>query len=243
VRAVADVSNLILDPDLDSYYVMDTTVLRVPSIVVTAGRLTDRAVLAESGGTGARAGTALLVATARAQVQSDAAAVDEGLRKALASTRSRSLGPGLLPQLDRLRSAVSAFAPPTADIGVEPGDRTATQDAAARGPVRDAALALEAGALDQLDLLLATRQSAGLGQRSLVFGLVGAGAAVALTCWWLSGPRRRGRLDEHDDDEDDDGPGVEEPEQSPELVEARELLESRRLVRVGRAVSAQREKR
>ena len=49
---VGDESNLTLDPDLDTYYLMDTLQFRLPVLLDVAGRSVDRAVLA---GTGPRA--------------------------------------------------------------------------------------------------------------------------------------------------------------------------------------------
>jgi diguanylate cyclase (GGDEF)-like protein len=42
---VGDVSNLTLDPDLDTYYLMDTLQFRLPVLLDTAGRSVDRAIL------------------------------------------------------------------------------------------------------------------------------------------------------------------------------------------------------
>ncbi len=254
VRAVGDTSTLILDPVLDSYYVMDTTLLRVPELLVNAGLIVDRATLNSTPGGASAAGTsaaakaaaqavAIDIATSRVQLQNDAAAADEGLRKSLAVTASRTLGSALVSRVDRLRAAIAVLAPPTAEVGVAPVAATAAQLAAARGPVRDNAVALEAGGLDQLDLLLAARQSQLESERRLVFGLLAAGAALAVGCWWVLGLRRRAENDPDDADlDDEDGPEQPEVEEEPELVEARDLLESRRLVRVGRAVSPTREK-
>ena len=45
-RKVGDGSRLILDPQLDSYYVMNAALLRIPEILVDSGRYTDLSVLA-----------------------------------------------------------------------------------------------------------------------------------------------------------------------------------------------------
>ncbi|GAA2706250.1 hypothetical protein [Actinoplanes palleronii] len=49
IVAVSDASNLTLDPDLDSYYVMDALVFRLPLLLDQAGRAVDETVLATGG--------------------------------------------------------------------------------------------------------------------------------------------------------------------------------------------------
>src|SRR5439155_996973 len=45
INRVSDRSNLTLDPDLDSYYVMDALVFRVPSLLATPGQAVDEALI------------------------------------------------------------------------------------------------------------------------------------------------------------------------------------------------------
>src|SRR5262249_35270555 len=49
VSRIADESNLILDPDLDSYYTMSVVVLRLPELVATAVELSDSAAAVRRG--------------------------------------------------------------------------------------------------------------------------------------------------------------------------------------------------
>ncbi len=235
--AVGDSSNLILDPDLDSYYVMDATLLRVPTVLVESGRVNDLS---------ARPHTdALAIEVARAQVRNAAAAMDTGLRKSFASTRSTTLGTAMLTQIDRFRVAVATLAPSTSDVGAPTGTRTVQQERATRLQVRDAALAVEAAGLDQLDLLLAARQDADQSRRTLVLAATIGGAAVALLALWALGSRRRPSR-ELGDDPHGPGDGGSPPrgdlasdarDHDPAVLGARELLDAQRLVRVGRAVS------
>ena len=241
---VGDSSNLILDPELDSYYLMDATLLRVPALLVSAGRVSDLATL---NGT-----DPVSIEVTRAQIRSAATAMDDGLRKSFASTRSRTLGSGMLAQIDRLRVATAALAPSSQDVGTANPTRTAATERAARLQVRDAALALESAGLDQLDQLLVVRVNAQQSDRTLVLGATLGGVALALIAWWALGSRRRATADLDDlDDLGDDGPadsggsrdsGSDALEADPTLFEARDLLDAQRLVRVGRAVSARREK-
>jgi hypothetical protein len=76
---VNDVSNLILDPVLSSYYLMDAAVLRLPVAMVAAGRGADLVALA--GGRSPTGEQQTALAVARYQVANAAAAVATGLKK------------------------------------------------------------------------------------------------------------------------------------------------------------------
>src|SRR6266508_3247510 len=108
-RKVGDTSELILEPVLDSYYLMDAALLRVPAVLIAAGRAADLAVLA---GQVPSDTTHVRIAVARNQVAVDAEAIAAGLRKAMENSGSSRLGPNLTAQLDAFRSAVDAFVPP-----------------------------------------------------------------------------------------------------------------------------------
>lgn len=235
VAAVGDSSNLILDPQLDVYYVMDSVLLRLPTLVVSAGRVSDLNRLSAGA---SRDRTADAAAVERTALGALAAGVDTGLRKSFGTTRSRTLGPALLGRLDRLRDATSRIAPPAAALGASVATPSAQDDEAARRQVRDAALALEAAAIDELDALLATRVDGLRTQRALVLGAGAAAAGVLALAGWLLLPRRRTVLDE-----DDDEPVVPDAVEDPDLVEARDLLEARQLVRSGRAIATSRDTR
>ena len=49
IRRIGDTSHLIHDPDLDSYYLMDAAIVRLPDAIVYAGRATDLVTLAGGG--------------------------------------------------------------------------------------------------------------------------------------------------------------------------------------------------
>ncbi len=53
-RRVGDTSNLILDPQLDSFYLMDTALLQLPEVLTATGRAADHAYLAHCGRRGFR---------------------------------------------------------------------------------------------------------------------------------------------------------------------------------------------
>jgi hypothetical protein len=190
-RKVGDASRLILDPELDSYYVMNATVLRIPEIVVDSGRYTDLSVLAAESGL-ADSGSAAQLTAARNRVATNATDLIDGLVKAFGNTTSPTLGPGLTRPLDDFRTAVDAVAPSNSLLAPAPerslNDLTTDQDALQR-----AALTLQTAALGELDLLLSDRQDSTERSRlvtigAAVLGLLVAGvAAVALRPSWLGG--------------------------------------------------------
>jgi hypothetical protein len=155
-RKVGDVSNLILDPQLDTYYVMNATLLRIPEIIVDSGRYLDLSVL--STGRTDPESTALLAA-ARNRIASDATDLADGLVKAFGATGSGTLGPGLTSQLDDFRTAVDAVAPSTSLLAPPP-QRTPTALATGQAGLERAALALQKAGLIELDRLLAPRERA-----------------------------------------------------------------------------------
>jgi hypothetical protein len=172
-RAVGDNSRLILDPDIDAYYVMNAAVLRIPEILVDAGRYADLSVLGDTdaGGQGQ-------LAAARNQVAIDAADLSDGLVKAFGRTDSSTLGPGLTRQLDNFRTAVDAVAPSNSLL-VPPPAKNPTQLGIDQQALVRTALDLQRASLTQLDRLLADR--AGGDQRNRVIAGLATGFGVLVT--------------------------------------------------------------
>lgn len=190
-RKVADASRLILDPELDGYYVMNAAVLRIPEILVDSGRYADLSVLGDRGPAD-EAALAQLTA-ARNRVAINAADLGSGLETAFGDTDSVSLGAGLTRPLDDFRTAVDAVAPSTSLLAPAP-QRSLSDLRTDQDRLRGAALTVQSAALDELDQLLADRQSATWKTRwiavgAVVLGLLLAGAAVALLL--RRRPRRR----------------------------------------------------
>jgi methyl-accepting chemotaxis protein len=88
---VSDKSNLTLDPDLDSYYVMDAVMFRLPILLDGAGRAADEALLARSGDAAARDAARISLAVTSGTVASTLDAVDTGMATAFANTNSPAL--------------------------------------------------------------------------------------------------------------------------------------------------------
>lgn len=192
VRAVGDSSNLILDPGIDAYYLMNAALLRIPEILVDSGRYADLSALAAAPGPAAPelAGQAQLT-VARNRVGSNEADLSSGLLKAFAQTRSSTLGPGLTRQLDDFRTAVDAVTPSTSLLAPVP-ERSPADLAADQDVLQRTALALQRAALDQLDLLLVDRERDQRRTRLTALAATAVGALVAtglgVLAWLRSGP-------------------------------------------------------
>jgi hypothetical protein len=156
VRLVGDTSALHHDPDLDSYYLMDSALVQLPAAMVFAGRAADVTHLASGGQLADEdAFNALL---ARREVAAASEKVSDGLNKSVDSTARAVLGANITPQLDAFRAAADVFSPPTilSQLG-SPVDPTVLQRAAQ--DVFDAALPLAHKLLSELDEVLVLREN------------------------------------------------------------------------------------
>jgi methyl-accepting chemotaxis protein len=88
----SDESNLTLDPDLDTYYLMDALVFRLPILLATTGRAVDQAALVRAAGDAADQGQARVeLATAAGTLATTRDSIDAGLTTALEKTASTTL--------------------------------------------------------------------------------------------------------------------------------------------------------
>jgi diguanylate cyclase (GGDEF)-like protein len=154
VVRVGDESNLTLDPDLDTYYLMDTLQFRLPVLLDTAGRSADRAVLAAAAGGQDRA--ALIdLGLASGVLASTRATIGRAVRTVVATTADAAVRGVALGQLGRLDQTTAAL-----DAQLTAAVRTgsvAAVPAAAADPVRAAAAGFAAAAGAALDHLLQVR--------------------------------------------------------------------------------------
>jgi hypothetical protein len=185
VRKVGDTSSLILDPKLDTYYVMNATLLRIPDVVVDGGRYADLVYLIGQGPQSTELEQAAQLSTARLDVSESASDLIDGLEKAFDETRSETLGPAMLRQLDNFRTAVDALAPRTAPLAPRSVRLDPTVAANAEEDLQRSALELDRAALGQLDLLLSKRITAALRELALaaVVLVLGLLLAVAGVVW------------------------------------------------------------
>lgn len=182
---VGDTSDQIIEPQLDSFYVIDTALLRLPRVIVSAGRAADLATLATAGTGPVAPQDAVQVSVAQHDVAQAAADASASLSKGIEATSRSVLGAGLAGQLDGFRAAVDTFAPPAVlDTPTAPADLSSLPPAA--GLVRVTALALIDAVLSQLDSLLADRATTLGRQRELAIGATVAGGVVLLLMLWVA---------------------------------------------------------
>lgn len=239
ISEVGDAANLVLDPELDSYYLVDTVLLRLPVMIADAGRLADLAQLAGSDPAGPD-GATLRAAVARDRLSRSADAVDIGLGKSFDATASDTLGPNLIGRLDSFRGAVDELAGSSSLFDPQPTSVDPDVVLAARDRFAQAAGDLGAAGYTELDALLRERESRIETQR--IAGLVGVivvGVGLALLLW-IRWPGREAMADPADPDGDlaDELPTEDGADGLivRELVDARTMLDEGELARVGRAV-------
>jgi methyl-accepting chemotaxis protein len=163
ITAAGNSSNLILDPDLDSFYVMDAFVVRLPALMDATGTAGD---IQRAGDTGASRQLTRL-AVERAAVSSTLGVVDADFSTAVQNTADGALRPSLEEPLHRLDSATRASL--TTSGGVQSPGRSAI----AAGQALANALA------PRLDLLLAARVGRLEATRSTVIWIAAIALAVA----------------------------------------------------------------
>jgi hypothetical protein len=192
VRKVGDTSKLILNPDLDAYYVMNATLLRIPDVIVDGGRYSDLVYLIVQRRQTNQVERIAQLSTARLDVAESAADLIDGLEKAFDETRSDTLGPAMLRELDNFRTAVDALAPRTAPTAAPSTRLDPTVIGNSQQDLQRTSLDLDRAALGQLDLLLSKRITAAT--RGLILG--GAVAVLGVLLVWLGAvwlpARRRG---------------------------------------------------
>jgi methyl-accepting chemotaxis protein len=179
----SDTSNLTLDPDLDSYYVMDAVMFRLPILLDTSGQAADLALLTRHG-TARQIDTARIdLAIASGTLTTTLAAVDDGLATSFQSTVSATLPASGQPKLTAAHDTVSALlaqvtgAARTGNLG---------QVSAAQGERTRAAVAeLAATLTPELDALLATRIG-GFQAKAHRVELI-TGLALALVAYLVAG--------------------------------------------------------
>jgi hypothetical protein len=234
IRRVADTSHLIHDPDLDSYYLMDAAIVRLPDAVVLAGRAADLAVLANQ--QTLQGEDAVKAAVARFGVSAAAQDVSAGLTKAVDFTHRAELGANIADRLDAFKAAADAFAPPTMLLTLSGAVDASTLAANARR-VSAAATPLTHRLLYELQELLDNRGADLSGQWRFTAIAGGAAVVLALAVLWIfvmGRPRQRRpeTLGDGPSKQQDSGVSLDS------LTHARDLLDAEEMVHVGRSVRA-----
>lgn len=154
-RKVGDESRLILDPELDGYYVTNAAMFGIPDVLVDSGRYLDLTVLASFPGEDDV--TQAQLTTARNRVASNAADLGDGLIKAISATRSDTLGAGLTRPMDDFRTAVDTVASSNSLLAPAP-EESAGKLRTDQDELQRSSLALQRAALSELGSLLETRR-------------------------------------------------------------------------------------
>jgi hypothetical protein len=235
MRHTADTSHLIHDPEVDSYFVMDAAVNRLPDALVYAGRAAD--LVALGGGEALTGADGVSAAVARFYVSNSASQVSSGLNQSIGFTSNSALGSNIADRLDQFMAAAAAFAPPTMLNQIYgPISDPATMAADAR-KVYATALPLAHYLIFQLQTLLTQRDTGLEGQWRFTATAAGLAGLIGLVMLWLliigrpHGSHARGALiGETGHEASGADAGV-----SP-LTDAQHLLDQEELVHVGRAV-------
>jgi hypothetical protein len=185
ITHVGSTSNLILDPDLDSYYLMDVTLLALPQIQNRLGSvvISGASMLANTGGLSAADRLQLSVAATMLE-ESDLARIIDSTQVALNEDAnfygiSPSLRGGLESPLEKVKTTTKAFiALLRQAASSEQSSVTAEAFVQAGVTAREASFQYWTGAVRELDRLLAARTTSYRNARSL--SLVLAALAVIL---------------------------------------------------------------
>jgi len=206
ITHAGDLSNLILDPDLDSYYIMDATLLALPE---TQDRLATVMAHAEAVfhlselSNEERQQFAIHAQLLR---EADLDRIETSIQTALLEdanfyATSASLQSRLPPALERYRQATEAFIGSTRRLANEARSDVSLEEYLAAGQIaRDASFQLSTIAQAELDLLLERRVNfyETRRTRSLLITLAAAIAATGFVTFItrsISGPLRRQALD------------------------------------------------
>jgi methyl-accepting chemotaxis protein len=101
-------SNLILDPDLDSYYAMDALVNKAPLALATAGRVSSREIAMVASGHGSEADR-IALAVDQGVLAGAVDAIATGFKTAYANTADATLRPTLDPALAQLSGTTGSL--------------------------------------------------------------------------------------------------------------------------------------
>jgi hypothetical protein len=210
IGKVGDASEVVRDPELDGYHLMDTALVRVPDVLLDAGRLGALAFGATSAPNTRVAGPEPQIAVVQDRVARSTEAISLGLRTGTDGTSSDTLGNNLLKPLDELVAAVDGLVRSSTSLAT--GNKAApAQVGTATNLVNETALALGNAVLGEFDALLEQRADDIAGQRrNAVIALVIAVVVAVVLPWFRRIPGRR-RADRT-------------TLSTPDIVDARDLL-------------------
>jgi methyl-accepting chemotaxis protein len=148
-------SNLILDPDLDSFYVMDEWITKLPPLMETVGRTSDLEASFAASAKPVSVDDRIQLALDQGSITTNLAGVDGDLSTSFANTIDTALKPTLDSRRAALDETVKAFGAHLS--GAVKGHLDAAAAARLEAAVVGAGAALESASGPQLDHLLAAR--------------------------------------------------------------------------------------
>jgi methyl-accepting chemotaxis protein len=154
IAADGNNSNMILDPDSDSYYIMDAVLNRVPVLIDSAGQAGDMQTVMVSGGNVTLA-KRLQLEDIRASIQTTLANSDPDYASAFQNTKDASVKPKLSGPVAALDGAMKVATDRLGSAVTGSLDSVDSDNAAANA--RAQALALDAASLPVINRLLGTR--------------------------------------------------------------------------------------
>jgi len=176
--ASTDGSNLTLDPDIDTYYLMDTSMARLPAMLDAAGQLRSLGAVVLAGGGSSQAARVRRVTEQAVITSVNLAALQADLEKAVAYNKELKA----LLQDDAPRQALADFGKlvEATVLNADGPKGDAAAHLAAGTKAVDAMLELTQRATDQLDRLIAERVARLSASRDLTTGVLLASLLVVL---------------------------------------------------------------
>lgn len=191
MSAVADGSNLTLDPELDSFYLMDVVSVRLPELLQGAAALQvaiDEMKLASVVLTTDRVGFLMKLG----QLEKQTAAVLDSLKSAIAKNSDRTLGPALgaamtemSQKMEALREAYTLDGNKALRFGTDKAQKTGNSPTFSESvPALDRIYGLS---LDNLQRLLATRNANAIFWQWSSLAITALGSLIAsLFAYWVA---------------------------------------------------------
>lgn len=237
ITKVGESSGLVRDGEPGSHQLAES-VLRLPSVLLDAGRYQDLVVLSEAAEQDGRTRYADQSAVARERLATTAAVAGDTLRTALEAIGADEVDPALISRADAFRTAAGDLAPAQQLLDAAESPPPAAGVLSGRDQLGKATVELGDVTLAELETQVADRQDGVTAD--LVGVIIAAVVAVggALAALWLLLPAHRDRRSSAAAPEDEDvaEPAAAAPEDDLVLLDAQALLGHGELVRVGRAV-------
>lgn len=188
-------SQLLRDPEADTYFLQDGAAEELPESVVAAGRFAGLVVIVAARPAAERTAAIADLAAAREAILDPGADLTNDVQSAVDSTESRTLGSNLLSRLDRFQRSMDTLAASAGALDGRAALPSASRLDADRTELQAAATDLSTALLAELDLLIADRESGIRTERilslvALAVAVLGCAVPAVLT---LRRRRRRRR--------------------------------------------------